>query len=105
MVPCLEATINCLEDELWTIREAAIGSVTALIERFPKESAGFCPVLADKFFIHLSDSTYNVRLKAAKALCIIVRLLPDSVELRERVDKYISSHLMRAKEQQNPEDM
>lgn len=93
----LEALKSCLEDELWTTREAAILAASAIVEKHPS-TAEQASTLTDALFQHLSDGTYNVRTNAAKAICVLILHTPDSSSLQTRTDQYLSSHLLKAKE-------
>jgi len=102
---CYEAVKSCLNDESWTIREASILTFIAICEHYPSESAPHLDEISNQLFSHLSDSTYNVRVNAARAICVVIRHHPASGDLQGRVEKHIAENLMKAKTQQNPEDM
>lgn len=72
---CLTALLICFENESWTVRDAAIAASATIVDAYPAQSHPLLTQLSVPCFNHLADTTYNVRLNAAKAICKILRHL------------------------------
>ena len=94
---------KCFSDDGWTVRDAAITASSTLIAAYPKE------LKHESFeaacFKLLCDAMYNVRLNAAKALCAILKQTPQPKELLDKMDAHLAENILKAKDQQNPENM
>ncbi|RQM20684.1 hypothetical protein B5M09_004947 [Aphanomyces astaci] len=95
----LRAARICLQDDVFTVSDAACAASSQVVLAFPTECRASLPALLKWWTVHLSDDVWSVREDAAVALGSVLRAYPTDEALRKQIVELAATFLGKAKDQ------
>ncbi|ETW09496.1 hypothetical protein H310_00065 [Aphanomyces invadans] len=95
----LRAARICLQDDVFTVSDAACAASSQVVLSFPVECRDSLPALMKWWTVHLSDDVWSVREDAAVALGSLLRAYPTDEVLRKQIADLAKTFLAKAKDQ------